>query len=707
MFDLQNNALFLNHGLPQFHLFNNKHMEFAVDELLKNTHFQFLEIENKIEHTLEENKYTIPELYHLTIEKTEILEYPLNYAWSMISHLKSVKNNDELKIEYEKCLPKVIQESTYMSQSKPIFQALKKLKESNELNHVQQRIIDSSYQSMFLSGIDLEGIEKERFNEIKLKLGVLSTTFSNNVLESIKKFDFYINEEEYKDDMLQIPLYARELFSQNAKKKYPESNASNGPWKINLDGPSIIPFLSHCPNSKLREFVYKKYISKASTDNENNLPLIKEILNLKEEKARLLGYKNYVEVSLSSKMANKQKQIEDLLNELNEKSKPFAFKEMDELEEFMKTKHPQKEHLNHWDVAYYSEKLKEEKYEYKEEDLKPYFALPNVLKGLFSIAHQLFNINIEEVDIKKEEIQTWHKDVQFFRIYDNNNEKTHLASFYLDPFSRPGEKNGGAWMDVCIQKSKVMNKKPVAYLICNGSPPIQKEGSCSQPSLMTFDEVVTLFHEFGHGLQHMLTTIDESGASGINNIEWDAVELPSQFMENWCYHKPTLKSFALHYETHEPLPDDLFQKIIDNKNYHVGLAMVRQIYFGMMDLYLYSTHIEDEEQILEIQKDFSKKYLVKECLNEDRFLCSFSHIFAGGYSAGYYSYKWAEIMSCDAFGLFEENDLENPEKIKELGMKFRNSVLSMGGGTHPDEVFKLFRGRDPQVDALLRQNGLK
>ena len=549
--------------------------------------------------------------------------------------------------------------------------------------------------------------KKKRFNEIKLRLGELSTKFSNNILESIKKYDFYINDDKFKENMLEIPLYARELFSQNAKKKYKDSTADNGPWKISLDGPSIIPFLSHCPNSELREQVYKSYISKASSGEHNNLPLIKEILNLKEEKAQLLGYKNHVEISLSSKMADDQKQIENLLNDLSEKSKPYALKEMNELEHFMKIKHPQKEHINHWDVGYYSEKLKEEKYQYKEEDLKPYFALPNVLKGLFGIAHKLFDIIIEEVDIKKEEIQTWHKDVQFFRIYENNEEKTHLASFYLDPFSRPGEKNGGAWMDVCVQKSKVMNKKPVAYLICNGSPPIQKEDSCTQPSLMNFDEVVTLFHEFGHGLQHMLTTIDEAGASGINNIEWDAVELPSQFMENWCYHQPTLKSFALHYETQEPLPDELFQKIINNKNYHVGLAMLRQIYFGMMDLHLYSTHIDDENQLIEIQKEFSRKYLVKESLDEDRFLCGFSHIFSGGYSAGYYSYKWAEIMSCDAFGLFEESDLNDSDKIKELGMKFRNSVLSMGGGTHPSQVFRQFRERDPQVEALLRQNGLK
>ena len=374
----------------------------------------------------------------------------------------------------------------------------------------------------------------------------------------------------------------------------------------------------------------------------------------------------------------------------------------------MKEMHPEKEKLENWDMTYYSEKLKETKYQFKEEDLKPYFALENVLKGLFKLANHLFNIDIQEVDIEKENIHTWHEDVKFFHIYDLNEiEKPHIASFFLDPYSRPGEKNGGAWMNDCVQKSKVLDKKPVAYLICNGTPPIKgNKDTCSKPSLMTFDEVVTLFHEFGHGLQHMLTKIEDAGASGINNIEWDAVELPSQFMENWCYHQPTLKSFALHYKTGEPIPDDLFQKIIDNKNYHVGLSMMRQIYFGMMDLYLYSHSIENEQDIIEIQKQFSYKYLVKDIVKEDRFLCAFSHIFAGGYSAGYYSYKWAEIMSCDAFGAFEEAGLDNNEQMKLLGMKFRNTVLSLGGGTHPAEVFKHFRGRSPNVDALLRQNGL-
>lgn len=708
MTSISNNALLLNGGLPQFQFFEIPHIQPTISQLIQQSHQQFLSLEEKLNQSLD--NYSIPELYQLTIEETEKIDYPLNYAWSMVSHLKSVTNSPELRKAYEESLPKIIEENTYTSQSQPFFRAIKKLKESNELSPLQQRIIDSSYQGMFLSGIGLSGSEKDRFNQITLSLGELSTSFSNNVLDAIKNYEFYISEEKYKLSMKEIPKFALELFSQAAKEKYPNSSPENGPWKISLDGPSIMPFLNHCPNEELRKHVYLAFISKASSGKENNMPIMKQILNLKEERAHLLGYQNHVEVSLSEKMASSQDEIEKILNDLTAKAKPYAQNDMNELIDFMKKLHPTKENLELWDISYYSEKLKESKYELKDEELKPYFPLDGVLKGLFQLAQELFNVQIEEVNCKEESIHIWHPDVKFFHIYDyseENNSKKHIASFYLDPYSRPGEKNGGAWMDVCIQKSKVMNKIPVAYLICNGSPPIQaSENTCKKPSLMNFNEVVTLFHEFGHGLQHMLTTIEDSSASGIQNVEWDAVELPSQFMENWCYHEETLKSFAKHYETGETIPSDLFQKIINLKNYHAGMLTLRQIYFGMMDLHLHSVSIHNEEEFIKIQQEFAEKYLVKKISPEDRFLCAFSHIFAGGYSAGYYSYKWAEIMSCDAFGAFEEIGLENKEEIRSLGRKFRNTILSLGGSKHPSEVYEMFRGRQPNVDALLRQNGL-
>ena len=354
--------------------------------------------------------------------------------------------------------------------------------------------------------------------------------------------------------------------------------------------------------------------------------------------------------------------------------------------------------LNLWDIAYYSEKLKEEELGFKEEDLKPYLVFENVLNGLFKLSEKIFNIQIKEVDTKKEGIDLWHSDVKYFEVYDISNKKNQIASFYLDPYVRPGEKKGGAWMNDCLGRNKNLDHKPVAYLILNGTPPLN-----GKPSLMSLSEMETLFHEFGHGLQHMLTTVEEGASSGINNIEWDAVELPSQFMENWCYHKKTLMSFAKHYQTKEVLPIDLYEKILKQNKFHVANGINRQIYFSMLDLYLYENKIQN---IYDAQKKISEKYLVKSIDKEDRFLCSFEHIFAGGYSAGYYSYKWAEIMSLDAFSAFEEIDMDDDEAVKKLGLQFRNTILAKGGGTDPLTVFKEFRGREPNSDAFMKHYGL-
>jgi oligopeptidase A len=390
---------------------------------------------------------------------------------------------------------------------------------------------------------------------------------------------------------------------------------------------------------------------------------------------------------------------------LSSKSKSHAENDLQKITEFAnKNLDSCVDKLQLWDKSFWSERYKEQLFDFKEEELKPYFPIDSVLDGLFQLASNLFQIKIIRVDTTNENIELWDPYVMFFNIYDENDKQ--IASFYLDPYSRPGEKRGGAWMNGCQDKNKYLNKIPIAYLICNGSPPILNEdGSTKIPSLMTFGDVETLFHEFGHGLQHMLTIVEEGGASGINNIEWDAVELPSQFMENWCYHKPTIMGFAKHYETKEPLPNELFDKILKQRTFMSGSAMSRQIYFSMLDLYLHS-QLKENENIIDVQKRFAEKYAGTSILEEDRFLCSFSHIFAGGYSSGYYSYKWAEIMSADAFGAFEEIDLNDPSEVNKLGLKFRNTVLALGGGTHPAEVFKMFRGREPNVDALLRHNGL-
>jgi oligopeptidase A len=695
--NLLSNIFFINQMLPQFNLFNVDHIEISIHELINERHTNFVNLENKINDNY--NTLSDLELYELAVHEMERIDYNLDYAWSIVSHMKSVKNTDKLREVYDKCIPKIIEESSYTSQSEFLFKAYDKLKLSNKLSNTQKRIIDSSYKGMYLSGISLPENERNEFNDLKLKLNKLSSEFSNNVMDSISKYEMIIDS---KNDIDGVPSFALELFSQKAKDKYPESTPEEGPWKITLDTPSYLPFMSHCKNESLRKQLYFTYIQKASSGDHNNIPLIKEIINNKQKMVNMLGFTNYVEFSLEGKMASSKQEIEDLLNNLHSKAKSLATKELEDIIQFKKEK-TNSDKLNPWDITYYSEKMKEEKLGYKEEELKPYFPLDGVLIGLFTLAKKLFNIDISEVNVSTDNIHIWDDDVKYFRIYDNGEE---IASFYLDPYSRPGEKNGGAWMNGCIDKSNLLDKKPVAYLICNGSPPIKEDNVCIKPSLMSFDDVVTLFHEFGHGLQHMLTTIDESEAAGINNIEWDAVETPSQFMENWCYHKPTLKLFAKHYKSNNPIPDELFEKIIENKNYNSGLGMLRQIYFSMVDLYLYSVNILSEDHVLDIQETFAKRYLITPFVKEDRFLCSFSHIFAGGYSAGYYSYKWAEIMSSDAFGVFEQYDMSDDEKMNEIGMKFRSTILSLGGSKDPSEVFKLFKGSSPSIDALLRHNGI-
>tara|TARA_B100001093_G_C26850521_1_gene1024898 strand:+ start:441 stop:2735 length:2295 start_codon:yes stop_codon:yes gene_type:complete len=694
--NMSSNILFKNEELPKFSKFENSQVKPGITLILENLEKDFQNLENKIE-----SEFNVNRLYNLVVEELERIEYPLSFAWGLISHLHSVKNNDELRSEYDLMQSEVIKTSNKFSQSKVIYKALEKLSKSGTLNQTQKRIVDSSLHSMFLSGIGLNDEKREEFNKIKLRLAELSTKFSNNVLDSTKEFKLYIEND---NNMKKLPTSALELLSQKAKDKFPDSTPENGPWKVTLDIPSYLPMMLHYPDSSFREKLYKNYIKIASEGKHNNIPVIKEILKLKKELAELLGFKSYAELSLSKKMATDINQIEDLLNMLSEKAKPYAKKDYNNILNFASLKDSCIDRLYLWDLPYWSERYKEKELNFKEEDLKPYFPLESVLEGLFKIAKNLFNIEIQEINVNERQIDVWDEDVKYFKINDIKENK-EIATFFLDPYSRPGEKRSGAWMDSCVDKNSYLNKNPVAYLVCNGSPPIKNNDGSIKPSLMTFREVETLFHEFGHGLQHMLTTIGDAGASGINNIEWDAVELPSQFMENWCYHKPTIMSFAKHYLTKEKLPDELFDKLIEQKTFMTGGQICRQVYFSMLDLQLYSK-VDEKEDILSLQKKIANEYLIMPLLDQDRFICSFNHIFAGGYSAGYYSYKWAEIMSADAFSAFEEIDLNDSNEVSKIGKRFRDTILSKGGSEHPAEVFKKFRGREPEPDALLRHSGI-
>jgi oligopeptidase A len=474
---------------------------------------------------------------------------------------------------------------------------------------------------------------------------------------------------------------------------------------VTLDGPSYVGFMKHAKRRDLRESLYRAYLRRASEGSLDNRPLIDAILRLRAEEAKLLGFGTYADLSLSRKMAGRVSSAEELLEELLSASQGAAVRDLGEVRAFM-TEHgaaAEAADIRHWDVPFWSERLREARYDYSEEQIRKFFPLPRVLDGLFALAKRLFSVEVIPAD---GEAPVWHKDVRFFRVRDLDGEE--VASFYLDPYSRPQEKRGGAWMNEVLGRSRLFASRgqearlPAAYLVCNGSAPVD-----GNPSLMTFREIETLFHEFGHALQHMLTRVDLGLASGIRNVEWDAVELPSQFMENWCYHRSTLVGLSEHLDTKAPLPDELFEKIRASRTFQSGLSTLRQLNFGFLDLELHHRFTPGgDETPFDVQRRVAARTTVLPPIPEDRFLCGFSHIFQGGYAAGYYSYKWAEVLSADAFAAFEEAGLERSEAVAETGRRFRETVLALGGSESPMEVFKKFRGREPTTAALLRHSGL-
>jgi oligopeptidase A len=548
----------------------------------------------------------------------------------------------------------------------------------------EQRVVTAGIRDAELSGVGLTGEKKARFEQVALELAELSTKFTNNVLDATKAFSMELTRE-------QVEGLPATLLAATAQ-------GPDGPWKVTLDAPVYIPFMEHSGRRDLREKLYRAQITRASSGERDNLPLLRRILELRQEKSEILGFRAYAEVSLASKMAPGVEAVDKLLGELRAAALPRARTEHAELTAYARDKSGDpKLELALWDVPFWAERLREERYAYSDEELRPYFSLPRVLEGLFATAKQLFDVDIRPAD---RDATVWDPNVRFFRVADASGRD--VAGFYLDPYSRPENKRGGAWMDGTLSRKRRDDgtlRLPVAYLICNSTTPVG-----DKPSLMTFREVETLFHEFGHGLQHMLTTVDRVEASGINNVEWDAVELPSQFMENWCYTKGTMGALAKHFQTGEALPAALFDKIVAARNYRAASATLRQVYFATLDLALHRAPLATE--VLEIQRQVAAQNTVVPPLAEDRFLCSFSHIFAGGYAAGYYSYKWAEVLSADAFSAFREAGLDNASALCATGRRFRDTVLSQGGGRHPMDVFKDFRGREPSTRPLLEQTGL-
>ncbi|NEO84508.1 MAG: M3 family metallopeptidase [Spirulina sp. SIO3F2] len=685
---LTRNPLLIGEGLPPFADITPDHVVPAVEQLLQTLQQAQTQLEANLTPTWD----------GLMTPLTAIGE-KLEWTWGVIGHLMGVQNSPELRTAYEQVQPELVKFGSQLSQNTTFYQGFKAIRESEQwatFTTAQKRAIEAELQSAELSGVGLTGKAKERFNAIQLELAELGTNFSNHVLDATKAFELKITDPAQVDGM---PESWRSLAAQTACNKGETSaTPDSGPWMVTLDAPNFGPFLRYCSARDLREQVYRAYVTRASSGELDNNPLITRILALRQEQAELLGFESYAQLSLARKMAPDVVSVETLLGELRDVSYPAAQKELADLKTFAQTND-----LQLWDLSYWAERQRQAKFDLDAEALRPYFPLSQVLDGLFGLTQRLFGVEIIAAD---GQAPVWHEDVRYFQV--NNAQGAAIAYFYLDPYSRPAEKRGGAWMDDCVGRAKftvgdkTQVRLPVAYLTCNQMPPV-----ADKPSLMSFGEVETLFHEFGHGLQHMLTQVDNPEVSGIRNVEWDAVELPSQFMENWCYERQTLFGMAKHYTTGETLPEAEYQKLLAARTYHSGLGMLRQLHFSFVDIELHHRYQPDgSETPQQVRDRLAQTTTVLPPLPDDSFLCTFGHIFAGGYAAGYYSYKWAEVLSADAFAAFEEVGLENESAIVSVGERFRDTVLALGGSQHPMAVFKAFRGREPDTAALLRHNGL-
>ncbi|MCA9000542.1 MAG: M3 family metallopeptidase [Planctomycetes bacterium] len=679
------NPLLAPTGIPRFAAFQAEHVTPGVETMLADL--------KAAQADLEANGQPTWEGVVLPLER---IHDRMSFVWGMVSHLNSVRNTPELREVHQAMEPKLIEFSMALGQSAAIYGLLKELSESAgfaNLDAGQKRAVECLLRDAELSGVALEGKAKEDFNRLQEELAALSTQFQNNVLDSTKAFTLDLTDKE---DVDGLPPSALAL----AASQHPDENATpeNGPWRITLAAPSFSPFLMHSKKRDLREKVYRAYFTRASEGEHDNSQVIVDTLKRRKEVAKILGFDTYAELSLARKMAPNVEAVHTLLEELRSASYDSAVKDHEELAAFAK-ENGQSEPLKRWDLGFWTERMREKLFDYTDEDLRPYFPLPKVLEGLFGLAHRLFDVTVRQVDDK---VDNWHPDVLYFEVEGPDGKP--MASFFLDPYTRSADKRGGAWMNNCLGRTNAHGhlRLPVAYLVCNFTPPVGE-----QPALLSFSEVTTLFHEFGHGLQHMLTRIDHGMVAGIENVDWDAVELPSQFMENWCYHEPTLMGFSGHWQTGEPLPKELFEKLNASRTFRSGTQTLRQVSFSMTDLELHHGFDPDgTETVNDVAERIRKITAVGPEFPEDRFLCGFSHIFAGGYAAGYYSYKWAEVLSADAFSAFEEAGLDNPEEVAKVGRRFSETVLALGGSLPPMEVFKSFRGREPSTEALLRHEGL-
>lgn len=666
------NPLLKKQPLPDFKNIRTPHVEPALDSILKHNRA-------KLKKLLKQNNFTWDNLMSPFAKMVD----DLHHMWSPVSHLNAVMNSDDLRKAYEKCLPKIIQYETELDHNIELYRAMKLIKQ-NKLNKYQKRVIKNYLRDFKLAGVSLPEKKKKEFMKLEQRAAELSNQFSNHILDATQAWHYQaMNKKDLSGIPEQFILQAKQL----AKTKHKKG------WLFGLDMPTFNAVMIYADNRKMREKMYYAYVTRASDQGPNakqfdNSKFIDEILSIRYQLARLVGFKNYADYSLAKKMAKNVNEVLDFINQLIERSMPIAKKEMRELKKFAK-----KKDLKAWDIAYYSEKMRQHLFNVSQEELRPYFQETKVLYGMFQLVEKLFNIKIKE----KTGVKAWHKDVRYFQISDAN--KKPRGSFYVDLYARP-KKRGGAWMDDCRIRYKVSAQKlqlPVAYLICNFSKPNAK-----QPSLLTHDEVVTLFHEFGHCLQHLLTKMDYPEISGINGVEWDAVEFSSQLMENFSWQKAIIQLISEHYKTKKPLPDDMLDQLIASKNFQSGLQMLRQLTFALFDFRIHHEYSK-KLNVQNVLNDIRKKTSVFPTPNYNRFQHSFSHIFAGGYAAGYYSYKWAEVLSSDGFDLFQKRGLFN----KKVGQSFLKNILETGGSENALTLFKKFRGRKPKIDALLRNAGIE
>ncbi|HHK5888655.1 TPA: oligopeptidase A [Serratia marcescens] len=617
----------------------------------------------------------------------------LSRIWSPIGHLNSVKNSPELRAAYEQALPLLSEYGTWVGQHEGLYQAYRSLKEGaafEALSVPQRKAVDNALRDFELSGIGLSADKQQRYGEIVARLSELGSTYSNNVLDATMGWSKLITDEAELSGLPESALAQAQAMAQ-AKEQ-------DG-WLLTLDMPSYLPVLTYADNRALREEMYRAFATRASDQGPNagkwdNSEVMAETLALRHELAQLLGFDTYADKSLATKMAESPEQVIGFLSDLAKRARPQAEQELAQLRAFAK-QHYGVDELEAWDITYYGEKQKQHLFSISDEQLRLYFPEQRVVEGLFEVVKRIYGITAKE----RKDVETWHPDVRFFDLFAADGELR--GSFYLDLYAREN-KRGGAWMDDCVgslRKADGTLQKPVAYLTCNFNRPLG-----DQPALFTHNEVTTLFHEFGHGLHHMLTQIDTAGVSGINGVPWDAVELPSQFMENWCWEPEALAFISGHYQSGEPLPKAMLDKLLAAKNYQAALFILRQLEFGLFDFRMHFEYSPEKgAQILPTLAEVKKMVAVVPSPSWGRFPHAFSHIFAGGYAAGYYSYLWAEVLSADAYSRFEEEGIFNAE----TGKSFLDNILSRGGSEEPMALFKRFRGREPQLDAMLRHYGIK